>query len=134
MPSLVEIGPVVLKKMIFKVGQCILAISLLTPLGKGWSPWKFESPSLKDALCQAWLKLALWFFRRIFLKLVNVILQLQYHLPLEKGMALNFNKFESQSPMDALCQVWLKLALWFLRRRIFNVRHCIFVIFVIISP
>ena len=34
-PSLVESGPVVLKKKIFKVGQCIFAISLLSPLGKG---------------------------------------------------------------------------------------------------
>ena len=38
MPSLVEIDPVVLKKKIFKVGQCIFAISLLFPLGKGPGP------------------------------------------------------------------------------------------------
>ena len=38
MPSLVEIDPVVLKKKIFKVGQCIFAISLLSPLGKGRGP------------------------------------------------------------------------------------------------
>ena len=37
-PSLVEIGPVVLKKKIFKVCQCIFAISLLSHLGKGWGP------------------------------------------------------------------------------------------------
>ena len=35
--SLIEIGPVVLKK-IFKVCQCIFAISLLSPLGKGRGP------------------------------------------------------------------------------------------------
>ena len=33
--SLVEIDPVVLKKQIFKVCQCIFVISLLSPLGKG---------------------------------------------------------------------------------------------------
>ena len=27
------------------------------------------------------------------------------------------NKLESSSPNDALCQVWLKLAQWFWRRR-----------------
>ena len=27
---------------------------------------KLESPSPKDALCQDWLKLAQWFWRRIF--------------------------------------------------------------------
>ena len=30
------------------------------------------------------------------------------------------NKLESPSPKDALCHVWLKLALWFWRRRFFN--------------
>ena len=32
-------------------------------------------------------------------------------------MALYLNKHESSSPKDALCQVWLKLAQWFWRRR-----------------
>ena len=41
------------------------------------------------------------------------------YLPLEKGGALHLNKFESPSPKDALCQVWLKLAQWF-RRRFLN--------------
>ena len=30
------------------------------------------------------------------------------------------NKLESPSPKNSLCQVWLKLAEWFLRRRFFN--------------
>ena len=38
------------------------------------------------------------------------------YLPLEKGGALHFNKLESPSCKDALCQVSLKLAQWFLRR------------------
>ena len=33
------------------------------------------------------------------------------------GKALYLNKFESHSPKDALCQVWLKLAQWFWTRR-----------------
>ena len=37
--------------------------------------------------------------------------------PLEKGGALHMNKLESHSPKDTLCQVWLKLAQWFWRRR-----------------
>ena len=53
MPSLVEIGPVVLKKKIFKVGQCILAISLFSSLGngRGSSFEQIESPLPKNALC-----------------------------------------------------------------------------------
>ena len=35
---------------------------------------------------------------------------------MEKGGALHLNKLASTLPKDALCQVWLKLALWFLRR------------------
>ena len=31
-------------------------------------------------------------------------------------MVLNLYKLESPSSKDALCQVWLKLAQWFLRR------------------
>jgi hypothetical protein len=40
-----------------------------------------------------------------------------YYLPLEKGTALHLNKLESPSSKDDLCQVWLKLAQWFWRRR-----------------
>ena len=39
-----------------------------------------------------------------------------YHLPLEKGMTLYLNKFESPLPKDGLCQVCFKLANWFWRR------------------
>ena len=35
---------------------------------------------------------------------------------MEEGRALHLNKIESPSPKDALFQVWLKLAEWFLRR------------------
>ena len=71
---------------------------------------KHDFPSPKDALCQVWLKLALWFLRRRFLKFVNVFSPFPYYLPLEKGGVLHLNKLESPSPKNALCQVWLKLA------------------------
>jgi hypothetical protein len=35
---------------------------------------------------------------------------------LEKGDPLHLNKLESPPPKVDLCQVWLKLARWFLRR------------------
>ena len=79
-----------------------------------------ESPSSKDALCQDCLKLAQWFWRRIFFNFVNVLSLFRNYFPLEKGRALNLNKLESPSPNDALCQVWLKLAQWFWRRSFFN--------------
>ena len=43
--------------------------------------------------------------------------QFRNYLLLEKGGVLNLNKLESPSPKNALCQVWLKLAQWFLRTR-----------------
>ena len=81
---------------------------------------KFESPLPKVALCKVWLKLAHWFLRRRFFNFVNVFLLFRNYLPLEKGVALPLNKFKSPSPKDAMCQVWLKLAQWFWRRRFFN--------------
>jgi hypothetical protein len=37
-PSLIEFGPVVLEKKIFKNFQCIFSLSLLSPLREGRSP------------------------------------------------------------------------------------------------
>ena len=93
------------------------------PLEKGGALHlnKFESPSPKDALCQVWLKLAQWFLRRRFLNFVNVFSPFCNYLPLKKSRVLHLNKLESPSPKDALCQVWLKLAHWFWRRRFLKV-------------
>ena len=43
-------------------------------------------------------------------------------------MVLNLNKFESPLPKDDLCQVWLKLAMQFLRRRFLKGCQCNFTI------
>ena len=94
---------------------------------------KLEFPSPKDTLYQVWLNLACWFWRRRFLKIFSVFLLFRYYLPLEKGYPLLLNKLESPSPKNDLCQVWLKLALWFCRRRFLN-DTIQFYIFVIISP
>ena len=80
---------------------------------------KLESPSPKDALCQVWIKLALCFWRRGFFNFVNVFSLFRNYLLLEKGGPLHLNKLDSPSPRVALCQVWLKFAQWFWRRRFF---------------
>ena len=64
--------------------------------------------------------MAQWFWRRRYFNFVNVFSLFRSYLPLEKGGALHLNKLESPSPKNALCQVWLKLAQWFWRRRFFN--------------
>ena len=97
-PSLVEIGLVVLEKKIFKFCQCIFAISQLSPLGKGRGPsfeqtwtlhprmlcakfgWNWPSGSGKD------------------FNFVNVLSLFCNYLPLEKGGAHHLNKLESPSP------------------------------------
>ena len=66
------------------------------------------------------LKMAQWFWRTRFLKVVNVFSLFCNDLPLEKGEALHLEKLDSPSSKDALCQVLLKLAQWFWRRRFFS--------------
>mgnify|MGYP003685852939 CR=1 FL=1 len=44
-------------------------------------------------------------------------------------MVLHLNKLESPSPKDALCQVRLKLAQWFWRRRFLNFVNVFFSLF-----
>ena len=90
-------------------------------------PWRWAGPfistnlrmssSHKNALCQVWLKLAQRFWWKRFFIFVNVISLFRNYLPWEKGRGLLLNKLESSSPQNALCQVWLKLTLWFWRRR-----------------
>ena len=94
---------------------------------------KLKSPSPKNALCQVWLKLTWWVFRRRFLNFIIVFSLFRNYLPLEKGVSLHLNKFESPSPKDALCQVWLILARWFWRRRFLNFVN-VFSLFRILSP
>ena len=43
-----------------------------------------------------------------------------YYLPLEMSVIFQLNKLKVPSPKEAFCQVWLKLAQWFLKRRFLN--------------
>ena len=56
---------------------------------------KVEFPSLKNALCQIWLKLAQRFWRRRFLNFFNVFSLFRNYLPLGEGGALCLNKLKS---------------------------------------
>ena len=68
---------------------------------------KLESSSPKDALCQVWLKLAQWFWRRNFftINFDNVFSLFHNYLPLKKGGALHLNQLESLSP-KMLCAMF----------------------------
>ena len=62
MPSLVEIGPVVLEEKILNFIHVFLLFLNYLPLEKGVALRlkKLEFHSPKDALCQVWLKLVQW--------------------------------------------------------------------------
>ena len=96
---------------------------------------KLKSPSPKDVPWQVWLKLVQWFLRRRIFKISSMyFLLFRNNLFSEKGWALHLNRLESTSLKDALCQVWLKLVQWFLRRRFFLISSMYFCYFLIISP
>ena len=71
--------------------------------------------------------------KKIFFNFVNLFLLFRNYLPLEKGGVLHLNKFDSPSTKDALCQVWLKLVQWFLRR-IFYLISSMFFAISLLSP
>ena len=108
-------------KRFLKVLNIFLLFPNYLPFEKGvalhWN--KFVSTSPKNAFSQVWLKLDQLFWRRRFLKVVNLFLSFPnyMYLPFGKGVALHVNKLESPSPGDTLCQPWLKLAQWSWRRR-----------------
>ena len=57
---------------------------------------------------------------RRFLDIVNVFSLFRNYLILEKGVALHLNKLEFPTFKNTLCQICLKLAQWFLRKRLLN--------------
>ena len=108
MPSLVKIGSIVLQKKyisLFSRYNFSMVKSITFLLNT------FDFPSPKYALCQAWLKLPLFFLIRRFLNFINLFyysiifqfLQLfsflfGHHLLLEKCSALYLDKLESSLP------------------------------------
>ena len=84
-PSLVEIGLVILKK---KFVNIFLLFRYNLPLKKGGS-----------FICAKFgLNLTLWFLRRRLINFVNVFSLVRYYLLLENGVALHLYKHESHHP------------------------------------
>jgi hypothetical protein len=96
--SLRSSGPVLLEK-ISKWFHPIFAFCDYFPFEKYLALYcnnlEFSIP--KNDLYQVWLKLAHWFWER-FLKISIVFLFFRYYLPLEKGVPLHLNNFQSPSP------------------------------------
>ena len=157
MPSLAEIGPVVLEKKMkmWKVyrqmdGQTDGRTDRQTTDDR-WSEkltWAFSSGELKTIIIFMRIK---WFFfvqnwipspkdalcqvwlklaqwRRRFFNFLNVFSLFRNYLPLEKGGALYLNKFESPSPKDALCHFLVEIGSVVLEKRNFKFSQYIFAI------
>jgi hypothetical protein len=69
-PSLAEIGPAVMDKILNILGNFLL-FCYYFPLKKGAALYlnNLEFPPPKDKLCQLWLKLAQWLWRRRFINI-----------------------------------------------------------------
>ena len=78
------------------------------------SLWKGRGPSFE----QIWIPFTQGCFVPSLVEIGPVVFR--NYLPLEKGGAFHFNKLESPSPNDALCPVWLKLAVWSWRNIFLN--------------
>ena len=102
-PSWVETAPAVLEKKIFNFRYFVIIFLWKRACLLIWTKG-FYVPSMVE-------------IGLVVLESNQCIIAIMNSLPLERGVALYFNKLESPSPKDALCQVKLKLAQWFLRRR-----------------
>ena len=93
-------------------------VSLLSPLRKRRCPF-FEHnliPITQGCFVPSLVEIGWVALEKKIIKFVNVFSLFLNYLILEKVRFLHFNKLESPLPTDALCQVWLKLAHWLLRR------------------
>ena len=102
MLSLVEIGPVVLQKFFLTFVNVSPLFRLYLLLEKSLVLYlkKIEFPLLKDV----------WSIRLIEIMLVVSSL-FRHYLSLAKGVVLQINYQEFLKHKDALCQVWLQLAM-----------------------
>jgi hypothetical protein len=64
---------------------------------------------------------------------LSLLLLFCNYLSFEEDLALYFNNLEFPLPKDDLCQVWLKFACWFWRRRFFKI-FSVFLLFCYYLP
>jgi hypothetical protein len=83
------------------------SFAITSPLG-GAIPFictNFNHSSSPEELCQVWLKLAQWFWKRRFFKDSTLFLNFCDYLLFEEELALYLNKIEFPSSKDNLYQV-----------------------------
>ena len=130
MPSLVEIGPVGLKKKIFKVRQCIFAISLLSPLGKGLGP-SFEQiwiPITQGCFVLSLVEIGPVVFKKNIFKVRQRIFPISLLSPLRKGCGPSFEQIWIPITKGCFVPSLVEIGPVVFKKKIFKVRQCIFVI------
>jgi hypothetical protein len=111
-PSLIDIGLLVLEKIFFNINTCKYGFSyygpsrsprtmICTNLNLHYTSCRYEL----FLLCGSWEA-----FQMTSPHFCN-------YVPLEEDLALNLNILEFLLPKDNIYQVWLKLARWFWRSR-----------------
>ena len=93
-----KIVPVVLEERFFKFRECTFA-----NVSQCKKMWPFHLNKLKyslprNAFCQVWIKQAQWFWRRRFLKFMNVCSLFHNYLPFKNGEALRLKKMNPLHP------------------------------------
>ena len=99
--------------------QCNLKFQNYLPLKKGLTHHlnKLKIPLPWGVFLLSLVEIGPLFLDKKIFIFCQWILLFRYHLPLEKGVTLDFNKLKFCSPNNFLCQVWLKSTQWFCRRR-----------------
>ena len=117
MPSLVENGPVVLEKKIFKSSQCIFTISKLSPLWEGCGPSFIQTwiPFTRGYFVPSLVEIGPVVLEKKFFKSCQFIFIISQLSPLWEESGLSFEQTWIPLPRNTLCQVSLKLAQWFWR-------------------
>ena len=102
--KLVEIGPVILEKKIFKCLWIISAISPIYPLGKesGPSLKQLESLSSKDTVC------SLVDIGRVVLGKKMLVIYFGFYIPLEKGVVLHLIKTWISITQGCFVPIWVE--------------------------
>ena len=83
------------EEVCFKIRQCIFSIFCnyhLLEKGGALHLNNLEFPSPKDDICQDWLKLSKWFWKRGFLNFVILFLQFHFYLPIGKRQGFSFEQ------------------------------------------
>ena len=124
-PSLVKIGPVVLKKKIFYFVNVFSLFCYYLPLWNDVALYlnKLQSPSPKDALYQVWSKWAQWFWRN-FLNFVNLFCNFVIISPYEMTWPFTWIPFTQECFVLSL----IESSPVVLKKKTFKLRQCFFAI------